>query len=149
MFGQYIKLELCVTTHIKAMFGEHFMEFNEKFLNLQFFGQHLRHTCFEKTFSKLPFYQNRYFKVLFFPDIDISKYVHAVLLTVALSNKTPCKCSELETRVSSNPEVGDLLVCRFFENENLGPSGSVRLQSHPGFLFPLLKSTERQYQLGF
>ena len=56
---------------------------------------------------------------------------------------------ELGTRDSRSPEVGDLLVCQFFWNENLELNDSVRLQNHPGYAFLLMKSAEDQFQSSY
>ena len=56
---------------------------------------------------------------------------------------------ELETRVSSNPEDGDLLVCQFPNIENLESTESIYPQNHPDEEFLLMKSAEGLFQSGY
>ena len=80
-----------------------------------------------KFFAKIAVYLCHYSLDPFFLVAEVAKIDDKFLSEEASKLKNHYRSRELETRVSSSPEVGHLLVCQFFKNEDLESTDSVRL----------------------
>ena len=79
-----------------------------------FFGQPLGNKFPMKIVWKIPVYRFHFFQDPSFPGSEVEKFHHHFLFGEVSNQKNPYRSLELGTRVLSNPEMGDMLVCPFF-----------------------------------